>query len=309
MKENRVTQKQIIDIRWRYDISKDRYHNELKLYDHDAKVEQVIDLKNYEFNWVLSNDRYCPGYSDNKGYHPCETGQVLQHSNYDMCFECERKNGFKDAFFFGKEPNEFMKEYLSKKQFVYLAFFSPDIIKVGTAAESRKYLRLIEQDALIYAFIAESDGFNIQRLEHSISEKLGVTEFVRSSTKFRNMSLKPNVAAVVKLINDTYKKVKDKFKDTEFESWLFKDIELQNLLHVDNIYFPSGSVYKVRKSEMLNLSGKFKGIRGRYLILENDSDDFVIDERKLKGRFIDNYSENFIYSSNSKVPKDQLSMI
>ena len=300
--------KQIIDISWKFD-NKNNYYQTLLLYDHESKREQIILLKDYKFNWILSEHRYCPGINNKDSYEPCPRNSILYKDSFQLCYECEKKLGFKAAFFFGEEPNEFMKKYLSKKHLIYLAFFSPNILKVGTAANSRRKIRPIEQDALIYSYIAESNGFNIQDLEHSISKKLTITESVSSSVKFKNLGLKPNLKLAKTEINKTFFKIKETFKDSSFSSWIFEGNKIIDLSSLEDLFFPQVNVNKVPKNEILNLSGSFQGLRGRFTIFENKGVLLAIDERKIIGRFIKDYISDFTYSVKPTISSDQLSMI
>ncbi len=303
------TKKQIIDISWRYDIKTESYSQTLTLYDHKENEKQVIMLRDYEFNWHLTGDRYCPGFSDKDGYKPCPNNTILYKDSYQLCFECEQKLGFKATFFFGAEPNEFMKEYLSKKHYIYLAFFAPNILKVGTAAHSRRFIRPIEQDALIYSYIAESDGFKIQDFEHTISRRVGITEAVSSSTKFKNMQLKPDIKYATKKINSYFNNIKASFNSSEFKDWIFEENEIIDLSKTKDLFYPAVKVNRVPKDELTNIFGNFKGLRGRFTIIENGGVLVAFDERKIIGRFIDDYLDKYTYSIKSAVSSDQLSMI
>ena len=164
---------QLVDIRWEYNKKIDNYFTSLRLRDKDSLELTSLALKDFTFNFDLSLEKYCIGYYSKNGFKPCPTG-LLTLPTQTQCSTCERLQGFMSAFIFGQEPNEQMKEHLAQKHYIYLAYFQPNIIKVGTAAESRFFLRPIEQDALIYSYIAENDGFNIQKLEHEISKKLKI---------------------------------------------------------------------------------------------------------------------------------------
>ncbi len=194
-------------------------------------------LRDYKFNWRLTANRYCPGYSDFNGYHPCKDNNILYKETYGLCFQCDQAQGFRSTFFFGGEPNEYMREYLAKKHYIYLSFFAPNILKVGTAADLRKEIRPIEQDALIYAYIAESDGFSIQDIEHDISDKLRISEAVSSSAKFKNLSLKPSTRVAKEQITSAYNRIKDFYKNDErFFSWIYESLNINVLNEIEELF-------------------------------------------------------------------------
>lgn len=306
---NTDTQKQLINISWKYDKNSGSYYPTMTLFDHVASEEQIIMLRNYNFNYILSNDRYCPGYQYLDGYHICPYKNILTKDSYSQCFHCDQKQGFRTAFIYQGNANEFMQEYLKQKHYIYLAFFSPDIIKVGTAAESRMRIRPIEQDALVYSYIAESDGFLIQQLEHTVSKEIGITEAVSSRHKFKYLNQRPDVSKANSMIMSIYNRIKDKYSESSFKEWIISSPEIIDLSNI--VTYPEDEVYKVKSSEVTHLNGMFHAIRGRYTIFENNNNLMAIDERKIIGRFITSYEENFMYkvenikSNNS----DQLSMI
>ncbi|MCA9381384.1 DUF2797 domain-containing protein [Candidatus Dojkabacteria bacterium] len=304
------TQKQIINISWKYNKNDGSYYPTMTLFDHASNEEQIIMLRNYNFNYMLTTERYCPGYHYLDGYHPCPYNNILNKDSYSQCFYCDKKQGFREAFLFQGQANEFMQEYLKQKHYIYLAYFEPGIIKVGTAAESRKYLRPIEQDALVYMFIAESDGFSIQDLEHTISKEIGITEAVNSSHKFRYLNQKPNIDKAKKLLMSNFDRIHDRYKGNEkFSSWIIEKPELVDLSGF--VTYPEDEVYKVKNSEIDYLIGKFHAIRGRYTIFESNNTLLAIDERKIIGKYIKSYQDNYQYKVENKKSKhkDQLSMI
>jgi hypothetical protein len=296
----------VSDISWKYINSRNLYQPVLKLLKEEETVE--IELSNYRFNFILSEEKYCTGYSLEGQYHGCKNNvSGLSFYQY-MCYDCDRSHGFRDAFFFGKEPNSSIQKYLEQKHLIYLAFFAPNIIKVGTSSESRKNLRLIEQDALIYAFIAESTGLTIQQLEHEISKKLGITETVKAKVKFKNIYNKPNYDIASKQILNEFDRIKGEFSNNrDYSDWLYdkKDIEIINNSSRNEIFYPAEEVHLLKDPQYL--SGKFLGLRGKYLFLENNSNIVAFDTRSIEGRYIEDYEDNFIYEI-QKEESDQMSM-
>ena len=284
---------QLIDINWKYLFQADKYIPTAKLFDLKTKEVLKIDLPGYNFALKMSDEKYCTGYYLNGEYKECALQTVLSSSTANQCDVCERLQGFKSTFFYGADPNENMQKYLSQKHFIYLAYFEPGLLKVGTASESRKNIRPIEQDALIYAYIAESDGFNVQKAEKYISKNFGITEHVNSSHKLKYISRKPNTAFAYDLINRTIDKFHSKI-DWKLEEELScslidrNKIEIKNLSTHENIHFPT--TFEVLDKE-LNLFGVFSGLRGRYLIIKSEQKEFVFDTNFLMGRTIATLSD------------------
>ncbi len=313
---------QIIDFTWKI-LSVDKYIPIMRLREVGSNEVKSLELESYKFNFKLSKEKYCIGYFKNSEMVPCKLsdpitklGKILDKSTYTQCPTCERLQGFKSAFLFGEEANENAKEYLSQKHYVYLAYFEPGIIKVGTASDSRRDKRLIEQDALVYCFIAESKeddpkhlaGIAIQELEHAISKELKITEVVKSNHKFKYLEFKPKDNSVNKLL-EAYTTVYNKFSTTKFSEWL---IEKDKIKIVDLskhsirawVYYPQSKVH-LMKNEFY-LFGQFLGLRGRFLLIENYDNIIAFDERWLIGRTIEDYPKDYEY----KIQQDtQLSLM
>jgi hypothetical protein len=244
---------------------------------------QLIDLTvPFRFNWVLSAERYCIGWMDQTGRHPCGKANVLEN-NHDQCFECENKTGFKSASWFGGAPNDYMQELLKQDHYIYLAFFPPNIIKVGTAAAQRRYKRLMEQDALLAMFIAQADGFNIQKLEHYISKELNYPESVSSKHKYKFISQKIAAAKAVEMLESACRQITAKVERSQYATWL---ISPQVVDQTENpfVFYPELEQRITELKAVGSLAGDFVGLRGKYLLLRDQSELFSINLQQLHGR-------------------------
>ncbi len=278
---------QLIKLYWHYNQEQDRYETFLKFYE--EKTGKVTDVKlthGTPLGWKFSEERFCPGFMDFDKYRPCPEKRKLPDLKYELCAICEADLGFKAAFLFGQEPNERARKYLSQPHFIYLAHFQPGIIKVGTSSDSRKRIRLIEQDALVYAFIAKSSsGFHITPLERMISRTLKLTETVRAAQKFKYLSVKPDAEVAGKQITKVYQEVIAALgNDTTFKDYFLKSdqVHIENLSSRAEIFYPQ--TLPISSGEELNLFGKFSGVRGKYLIIESDGKQIAFNHKFLTGR-------------------------
>jgi len=287
-----TTNLHIIDFKWKY--SNQKYQQVLELYDEVEKQTKNINLENYNFNFELSKERFCVGYSEKGKYIPCKFNNVITSKSYSQCSYCTKKHGFVASFFFNEEPNENIKEYLSQTHYIYLALFGHGVIKVGTAAESRRDVRLIEQDALAYCFIAKAQGMEIQKIEKYISKKFNVPEFIKSSTKFKNLNF-DNKSNIEKELKDLAQRIVSNSSPKEFQDNFFdvKNIQVVDLRSF--LFNPTTLPTQVEKE--LVLFGKFEGLRGKYLILSLDEDLFAFDTKQIEGRKIVGYTDNYRYNS------------
>ncbi len=242
----------------------------------DSSVSS-IPLENYKFDFKLSVEKFCPGYFKNGTFQKCLRGNKIGEKSV-LCDDCERAIGFKSAFFMNATPNEEMNKYLKKKHFLYLAYFEPGLVKVGTANVDRGEKRLLEQDAQFYSFIDESDGFEIQKKEKEVSIKLNLTTSVKSVHKSKYLGIKPKKENVEKIF------------DSKMETLGIN--EKGNLVDLTDYYFYPED-YNVIQNDH-NLVGKFLGLRGRYLLLENNGCK-AFDINYIIGRNIEDHIDQYEY--------------
>lgn len=245
---------------------------------HTGSLEvSTIPLENYKFNFKLSSAKLCPGYMRDGKHHKCVRNNILGDRE-TVCNDCENSIGFKVAFFMGGKPNAFMEEYLKKPHYLYLAYFEPGILKVGTANIEKGERRLLEQDAQFYAFVASADGYEIQRKEKEASILLNLTTSVKSVHKSKYLGKKSELDDV---LESFYSK--------------FSVLGLENRPEVVDLtseyFYPTE--YDIVENN-LNVFGEFKGLRGRYLIFENKG-YLVVDINYIIGRNIEEYLESYEY--------------
>lgn len=287
-----MTNLQINDITWQRQEN-DLFNPVLSFYKSESKEFNTIPLDNYNFNFLLSEEKFCTGYYKEGQHFECQFKNVLDAKTASQCAYCERVQGFKSAFIMGDVSHAMSDSILSQQYYIYLGYFEPGIIKVGTANATRGSKRLIEQDCLLYCFIAKGTGYQIQKLEHLISKKLGITETVKSNHKFKYLNHKPNKKAAEEKFNSYFDRIKDTFEnDSEYSDLFFNTIEFKDLMDSNQMYFPD----KYKKFTDLNLFGKFKGLRGRYLFIENNNDIAAFDINYLIGRYIQDYIQDYQYN-------------
>ena len=262
----------------------------------------------YEFNWVLSPERYCPGWTNfNTGEHqPCKFNNILTNG-YDLCPYCESQSGFKAAFFYGSEPNEHMQEFLKRKQFVYLAYFQPNTIKVGTAIENRERIRLIEQDALLGKVVAEAPGYMITKIEREISRALGFTEFVNGRQKFKYIHNIPDQVKAEAQLDLAYERVHKHFQGHDYEQYIYSAEQVRPHDHTHNpyIYFPE-SADKLRDIEFI--TGKFLGLRNKYMLIDYKGNTLALNKRYLAQRKMRHIDELLKYDIAPKQQDEQIGL-
>lgn len=102
-------------------------------------------------SWSLRFDlmvKFCVGWLDLAQHqsHPCPD-QALVDKKYDQCLTCRNRTGFNPAFYRAAEVSEQQQKLNQTPHYLYLAYFTPEVIKVGISQSARGLRRLLEQGA------------------------------------------------------------------------------------------------------------------------------------------------------------------
>lgn len=104
--------------------------------------EQNLSL---EFDFSV---KYCTGWVDfeNRCSQICPDHATVDEK-YENCLKCRDKTGFNPAFYNASSVSVQQEKINQNPHFVYLAYFAPNVIKVGISQEERGIRRLLEQGA------------------------------------------------------------------------------------------------------------------------------------------------------------------
>jgi hypothetical protein len=295
---------QILDIGWHH-TTKAKTTADLAPYltllDLNTKEQSTLPLdQTYTFGWNLSSTQLCIGYTKEGEYFECPFKNPAT-GNFGQCGYCAKQVGFIDAFFLGGEINPQMQKYLAQPHIIYLAYFQPSIIKVGTAVKQRRFIRTLEQDALVAATIAESDGFSIQAIERAVSG-LGYPEGVNSRHKRKFMSAAVNLEKATDLLFSSWQNINDRLANSEISQLFYEinskhQLEQQLISHLQNPHLflpaPEKTITYLHHPDFL--IGQFRGLRGKYLIFEHSDKLFAISRTRLVGCTVSTAQENMEY--------------
>ena len=92
--------------------------------------------------------KYCAGWVDfeNRCSQICPDHATVDEK-YENCLKCRDKTGFNPAFYNASSVSVQQEKINQNPHFVYLAYFAPNVIKVGISQEERGIRRLLEQGA------------------------------------------------------------------------------------------------------------------------------------------------------------------
>lgn len=222
----------------------------MKTFELHKGMPFTVHIKNPE-------QRYCTGWYDIETHtnHPCETHAVVD-SKFDSCFACRKKTDFNPAFYNSLEISEKQQAYNNTPHTVYIAYFGDGLAKAGIMADSRGLDRLYEQGALWYAVAAQySDAIEAHRLE----ERLIAHGLKNSVTK------KQKEVVLASKIDKAHEE--KRFKDLLGEL-KYGENEIVPLL--DRFFFGSYVDEPLLQLGSNPISGRVRGMVGRYLVLENN---------------------------------------
>lgn len=204
-----------------------------------------------------SDTKRCVGWYDIATHtnHICSQGRLVD-AKYDSCFECRKKTGFNPAFYNTTDISSMQAEYNTKPHSVYVSYFGGGIAKAGIMSDSRGLDRIYEQGALFYCVIGSfADATKAHREEARL-----IAGGLKNSVSKRQ---KEKVLAEVVDINVEQKNFYD----------ILKNLNLDGIKIVSNLdHFFFGS-YPKESIELIGdnpISGKIRGVVGRYLILNNN---------------------------------------
>lgn len=196
-----------------------------RMYDSKCgiKLIKIIGLKNIQVN----NKKRCIGI---RNLHSNERNICKYHNivkqNETQCSYCKSIDSFKYCVMCrGNNCRTQSKDslnYCNQEHFVYLAYFQGGVIKVGTAHNTKKEIRLEEQGALYAFIIAKAPNGQVARMIESEIVKLGIKESVSISYKLKNIIISESKEEIINKINMQYNFIKQKLSQESYKYLLDK---------------------------------------------------------------------------------------
>lgn len=240
-------------------------------------------------------EKACIGYSSNYprySYNKCseKSRNVVQCQtcrNKNLSHVCERCNGvtceIPELNYYCKEPHA-----------IYLAFFSPDKVKVGISSIKNFENRIIEQGPFIVMKLFEvPDKFIARKYEDELSDFLQVTERVSSSTKEKIMLSDYQSADVISKLVDLQKRLIEFSKEHEIK------INVKEVTYMSKFYnfdFLGKKMYPFIYTKKTLIQGEVVSNIGSLSILKNEDKYYVLNLDKLKGWVLDTEAEGLTQS-------------
>lgn len=151
--------------------------------DDEIKRRELFGQKlSLEFDF---STKYCTGWLDfdNHCSQACPDGATVDEK-YENCLKCRNRTGFNPAFYHADSVSAQQEKINQNPHFLYLAYFSPEVIKVGISQEERGIRRLLEQGArLALKLETFASALIARQYEAKIAKLDGIMETVAASKK------------------------------------------------------------------------------------------------------------------------------
>lgn len=248
----------------------------------DAEVDGEISRlpilgENLSLEFDFSK-KYCVGWVDfeKRCSMPCPDSAEVD-VKYESCLKCRNKTGFNPAFYHADSVSEQQEKINQQPHFVYLAYFSPDVIKVGISQESRGIRRVLEQGARLAVKLETFPSALIARqYEDQIAHLDRVVETVNGSKKMELLK-QPFDIESARANLETLQKSIEKSLGLEFES--AKLIETDQCFTKD----PINTENIIDMSGKNQLAGEVVAMIGPIAILKYQSELLAYNLKRLIG--------------------------
>lgn len=151
------------------------------------RVRHVYAPLGKTFTLSCEPNRYCVGSYDLETLQsfPCPHAYLLESDSRElMCPDCRKRSGFNPAFYHADSISLQQQRYNQQPHSVYLAWFSPGVVKVGIALARRLETRLKEQGARYAVVIAECDNaYDARALEERMVSSFSIKERITEKEK------------------------------------------------------------------------------------------------------------------------------
>ena len=222
--------------------------------------------------------KYCAGWVDfeNRCSQICPDHAAVDEK-YENCLKCRDKTGFNPAFYNASSVSVQQEKINQNPHFVYLAYFAPNVIKVGISQEERGIRRLLEQGARLAVKLETfSSALIARQYEAKISKLDRIAETLPVHKKMELIKLPFDRAAGERELRQ---------KLLEIEQKIGVSFPKSELIPCED-YFQTAGVDLSRVVLMKNYSqlvGRVRSVIGSIVITDYDGQLLAYNIKKLIG--------------------------
>ncbi len=243
--------------------------------------------------------KYCTGWVDfdNHCSQVCPDGATVDEK-YENCLKCRNRTGFNPAFYHADSVSAQQQKINQTPHFLYLAYFSPEVIKVGISQEARGIRRLLEQGArLALKLETFASALIARQYEVRIASLSGIMETVAASKKLGLIKQPLNTTVAEQALADALVRIQQK---------LGLDFPNQTLIMCEDYFHTEGrdlsSLIDMTESKVL--AGTVVSVIGSVLITEYDGQLLAYNVKK----FIGHRAQTVQGAINLEIPNTQLTL-
>ena len=243
--------------------------------------------------------KYCTGWVDFENHcsQICPDSATVD-GKYENCLKCRDRTGFNPAFYNADSVSAQQERINQNPHFVYLAYFAPEVIKVGISQEKRGIRRLLEQGArLALKLETFSSALIARQYEAKISALDGIVETMPIHKK-------------LELIKQPFERAtgeeKLQQKLLEIEQKIGVSFPKSELIPCED-YFQTNGIDLTRAVPMKDqnqLAGRVRSIIGPILITDYDGQLLAYNVKK----FIGYQAQTIDGAINIEIPSTQLAL-
>ena len=265
----------------------------------DGKIERG-DVVGQELSLAFDvSTKYCTGWLDfdNHCSQACPDGATVDEK-YENCLKCRNRTGFNPAFYHADSVSAQQQKINQTPHFLYLAYFSPEVIKVGISQEARGIRRLLEQGARVALKLETFASALIARqYEARIASLSGIMETVAASKKLGLIKQPLNTTVAEQTLADALMRIQQK---------LGLDFPSRTLIMCDDYFHTEGrdlsSVIDMTGNTVL--AGTVISVIGSVLITEYDGQLLAYNVKK----FIGHRAQVMQEAVDLEIPNTQLTL-
>lgn len=214
-----------------------------------VKLIEIIGIKNIKvknkkrcigIRNLSNNERYICPYNNEVKENETQCAYCKNIDNFKYCVMCKGsncKNHSKDSL-----------SYCKQKHFIYLAYFQGGLIKVGTAHNTKKEVRLEEQGALYAFIIVDAPSGQVARMIESEIVKLGIRESVSMSYKLKNIIVTETLEEILDRLNIQYKFIREHLSPDSSKYLLDEPVHFNRYDYVKSISNRIGNKLTIQTS-------------------------------------------------------------
>jgi len=265
----------------------------------DGKIERG-DVVGQELSLAFDvSTKYCTGWVDfdNHCSQACPDGATVDEK-YENCLKCRNRTGFNPAFYHADSVSAQQEKINQNPHFLYLAYFSPEVIKVGISQEARGIRRLLEQGArLALKLETFASALIARQYEAKIASLSGIMETVAASKKLGLIKQPLNAAVAEQALADALVRIQQKL-GLDFPDRTL--ITCEEYFHTDGRDF--SSVIDMTGNTVL--TGTVVSVIGSVLITEYDGQLLAYNVK----RFIGHRAHKITGGIELELPSEQLAL-